>query len=625
MQRTTLPPMKGGLKRRLRQTSGVIDLASIMVGVIIAGILSTGIVATTFALVPFSQDAAAKKALDSASTAEGAAYVAGDQGRYLAMDDLVAGKWIQASAQTVVGTDADGTCYAAMSLSATGNRFWTDNSTSDIVPYVAGTSASDCLDLDALSDTLVSADSAAAATGVLDAVRDAEDVAYADAVPNEYVDMAGLVAAGLLDESSTTVVEVNPDASGFAAMTVTGSGAKFWTDSGTSSVLLYVAGESVSAFYGLADLSAALDAANPVAAGPGSGPGLDTILFEGRVNTSPTVLGPTDLYSVTGTTVTPVTHDLTDWWTEQGAQYGDKMYFLGNSTATGYSLFSFDGTNIAAVPGANGLAPSMLTVFNGKLYFVDLLAETSSGYPAIWSYDGVSAPVKELTKAVRTASAPTHFPVGAGKMLWFDTSGVMQSYDGTTVTAVTDAVATSFNKNNPPVELDGKLYSKYTLGDGSTKISVYDGTTTTVLDLGAVENPGDVNKWNGDLYFTAADPAGVHNLWKHDGVTATSTKISNFDSDFYFGEFQTIDSGLTFTRDDGVTGEELRYYNGSEIAIVADLMPGTAGYAYDLISVGSAVYANWEDPDGRYLWRFDGTTHEKLNMQYPVPLGAIIR
>jgi len=258
----TLLPTHKRFKQRLRQTNGVIDLASIMVGVIIVGILSTGIVATTFALVPFTQDAAAKKALDSASTAEGAAYVAGDQGRYLAMDDLVAGKWIQASDQTVVGTDADGTCYAAMSLSATGNRFWTDNSTADIVPYIAGTSASDCLDLDALSDTLVSADSAAAATGVLDAIRDAEDVAYADAVPNEYVDMAGLVAAGLVDESDTTVVEVNPDASGFAAMTVTASGAKFWIDSGTSSVLLYVAGESVSAFYGLADLSAALDAAN---------------------------------------------------------------------------------------------------------------------------------------------------------------------------------------------------------------------------------------------------------------------------------------------------------------------------------------------------------------------------
>jgi len=157
MQRTTLPPMKGGLKRRLRQTSGVIDLASIMVGVIIAGILSTGIVATTFALVPFSQDAAAEQALDSVKTAEGAAFVSGEPNRYLNMDGLVAGEWIQASSRVGVETNADGTCFAAMSHSETGNQFWTDNTTAEILPYVDGTSTSPCADLAAMSGSLTSA------------------------------------------------------------------------------------------------------------------------------------------------------------------------------------------------------------------------------------------------------------------------------------------------------------------------------------------------------------------------------------------------------------------------------------------------------------------------------------
>jgi len=157
MQRTTLPPMKGGFKRRLRQTSGVIDLASIMVGVIIVGVLSTGIVATTFALVPFSQDAAAEQALDSVKTAEGAAYVSGEPNRYLNMDGLVAGDWIQASSRVGVETNADGTCFAAMSHSETGNQFWTDNTTAEILPYVDGTSTSPCADLAAMSGSLTSA------------------------------------------------------------------------------------------------------------------------------------------------------------------------------------------------------------------------------------------------------------------------------------------------------------------------------------------------------------------------------------------------------------------------------------------------------------------------------------
>jgi len=160
MQRTTLPPMKGGFKRRLRQTSGVIDLASIMVGVIIVGVLSTGIVATTFALVPFSQDAAAEQALDSVKTAEGAAYVSGQPNRYLNMDGLVAGDWIQASSRVGVETDADGTCFAAMSHSETGNQFWTDNTTAEILPYVDGTSTSPCADLAAMSGSLTSANPA---------------------------------------------------------------------------------------------------------------------------------------------------------------------------------------------------------------------------------------------------------------------------------------------------------------------------------------------------------------------------------------------------------------------------------------------------------------------------------
>lgn len=53
---------------------GVIDLASIMVGVIIVGILSAGIVATVFALIPFTQDKAAEQALSAVSTAQSVQY-----------------------------------------------------------------------------------------------------------------------------------------------------------------------------------------------------------------------------------------------------------------------------------------------------------------------------------------------------------------------------------------------------------------------------------------------------------------------------------------------------------------------------------------------------------------------
>jgi len=145
------------LKKRLRQTSGVIDLASIIVGVIVVGILGTGIVATTFALVPFSQDKAAQQAIGAVRTAESAAYVRDDPNRYLNMGDLVAAEWIQASSRMSVETDVDGTCFVAISQSGTGNQYWSDNSTPDIEPYVDGISTSDCADLATMSTELTSA------------------------------------------------------------------------------------------------------------------------------------------------------------------------------------------------------------------------------------------------------------------------------------------------------------------------------------------------------------------------------------------------------------------------------------------------------------------------------------
>jgi surface protein len=56
----------------LRNEQGVIDLASIMVGVIVIGMIGGVIAATVFAVIPWAQDNAAKHQLDSIVTAENA-------------------------------------------------------------------------------------------------------------------------------------------------------------------------------------------------------------------------------------------------------------------------------------------------------------------------------------------------------------------------------------------------------------------------------------------------------------------------------------------------------------------------------------------------------------------------
>ena len=74
------------------------------------------------------------------------------------MDDLVEGEWVQSSESVSVSTNADASCFIAMSVSPTGAKFWTDSSTAEIARFVPGTSESDCADIDELASGLGSED-----------------------------------------------------------------------------------------------------------------------------------------------------------------------------------------------------------------------------------------------------------------------------------------------------------------------------------------------------------------------------------------------------------------------------------------------------------------------------------
>ena len=53
--------------------------------------------------------------------------------------------------------------------------------------------------------------------------------------------------------------------------------------------------------------------------------------------------------------------------------YNNKLYFQGNSSSTGYELYSYDGTNTALVKdirdGTTGSNPQYFTLFDNKLFF----------------------------------------------------------------------------------------------------------------------------------------------------------------------------------------------------------------------------------------------------------------
>lgn len=116
-----------------RRSDGVIDLASIMVGVLVLGIIGGLIVATVFAVIPWSQDAAARDALESVGTAESIQFAystAGGDGHYLTMTGLTtegnaSGTVLLQSTDSVeILLNADKTRFVAVSRSDTGARFF---------------------------------------------------------------------------------------------------------------------------------------------------------------------------------------------------------------------------------------------------------------------------------------------------------------------------------------------------------------------------------------------------------------------------------------------------------------------------------------------------------------------
>ena len=117
----------------LRSEGGALDLASIMVGVLVIGIVGGVIAATVFAVIPWSQDRAARGALDAVKTAESVQYgqsAGNGSGVFMGDADLSGttnasgAALMQASTRVKVTISTDGQHYIGASASETGTVFY---------------------------------------------------------------------------------------------------------------------------------------------------------------------------------------------------------------------------------------------------------------------------------------------------------------------------------------------------------------------------------------------------------------------------------------------------------------------------------------------------------------------
>lgn len=142
------------LLRHLRSSRAAIDLASIMVGVLIIGLLAGVASATVFAVIPWSQNQAAQADLNVVHDAEAVARIPDAacpaRGQYLDSDNLDTCKLLPKRTTLTIAANANGTCFTAVSFSASGDIFWTENTSKKVHNYPAD-NASVCADVDQIA------------------------------------------------------------------------------------------------------------------------------------------------------------------------------------------------------------------------------------------------------------------------------------------------------------------------------------------------------------------------------------------------------------------------------------------------------------------------------------------
>ncbi|MCS7062052.1 MAG: hypothetical protein RMN25_12935 [Anaerolineae bacterium] len=169
-------------------------------------------------------------------------------------------------------------------------------------------------------------------------------------------------------------------------------------------------------------------------------------------------------------------------------------------------------------------------------------------------------------------------------------------------------------------------------GDGSHGLELWksDGTVTGTLLVKDI-NPGPAHSspmWltamSGTLYFQASDGVRGFELWASDGTPEGTRLVRDlFTSDdcaappCSSSPDQLLAAGdrLFFTADDGVHGREMWVSDGTPegTRMVADIFPGLCGSRpcasapREMTLVGDIVFFNADSPQGRQLWKTDGT------------------
>jgi ELWxxDGT repeat protein len=296
--------------------------------------------------------------------------------------------------------------------------------------------------------------------------------------------------------------------------------------------------------------------------------------------------------------------------------FGGKLLFSARTSETQAPLFTSDGTargtKILSLQGswADDFTLAGSTVFFASRPPRSDLSSNQQPSP-LWRTDGTAAG----TRLVAPAIVDLAHPAALGDLLLFSAARELSPFDGADLELwKSDGTrrGTALLKNIDPYDTD-TFHNHICVGESSNPV------------------PGVVIR--GQLLFTANDSDHGRELWTTDGTTRGTRLLADINplhagkippgacsdgdtrTDYGLSSdpagFVRYRRGALFRADDGTTGRELWYTDGTVAGThrVVDLRPGPEGSApHDLVAFGNAVYfIASADGEGERLWKSDGT------------------
>ncbi|KQO98207.1 hypothetical protein [Leifsonia sp. Leaf264] len=138
------------LLHRTRNQRAVVDLASVMVGVIVMAVIATSVGVGLFAVIPWTHSQTAMSQLEAIRAAQRNAFIG--NGSYIDKAALLSSGKLSSTVAAAVYVSPDRSCYTAVIKTPTGVAYWIDNTTSAAGAVSGGTSS--CTSLTALAATI---------------------------------------------------------------------------------------------------------------------------------------------------------------------------------------------------------------------------------------------------------------------------------------------------------------------------------------------------------------------------------------------------------------------------------------------------------------------------------------